>query len=60
MTVSFSQRSTFIALRQPNGFQVVPSNASFVSLLEPSLVEPVYWRMPAMTGDMVGHKFVII
>lgn len=54
MMVSFSQRANSIALRQPNGYQVIPTNVSFVSLLEPNVEEPVYWRVPGMTGDMVG------
>lgn len=57
MTTSFSQRSTDVIRRQRHGYQVVPTNASFVSLLEPSLEDPVYWKIRDMTGDLVGYDW---
>lgn len=54
MTVSFSSRASSMVVRQPNGFFVIPANVSWTGLQVNTQGDPVYWKLPNVTGDRVS------
>ncbi|XP_053394147.1 laminin subunit alpha-2-like isoform X2 [Mercenaria mercenaria] len=51
MTVSFSSRANTMVARQQNGFYVIPANVSWTGSQVNTQGEPMYWRLPNVTGD---------
>ncbi|XP_052775570.1 laminin subunit alpha-2-like [Mya arenaria] len=50
-SVTFSNRANTMVLRQPSGFHVIPDNVTWTRVID-TQGDPVYWKVPGLTGDM--------
>lgn len=46
--------------KHQTGFYVIPANVSWTGLLEDTYGEPVYWRLPNITGDRVSYSVTVL